>query len=116
MSEGSAAGECRFASKRTFATEDDARLGALEIKTVCALNHRSYTELFPYPCPDGDHWHLSHWAQGTGLCGTCNEMVPAWKGWWWVIGRHYVNHQPCKGEGSRAADDTTSPGRSCAGE
>lgn len=108
---------CRYATKRTFGTRADARLGILDIRIRCELEGREFDTLYPYPCPDAPHWHLSSKAQGYALCRRCNQRVPAWKGWWWVIAKHDdANSRPCRGEGSRAADDTESKGRSCAGE
>lgn len=97
---------CRYPEKHAFDTREAARDGTLIIRIKCMKDNREYQPLYPYKCPDAEHWHLSHYQQGTALCGTCNTVVPAWKGSWWVIARHVdAEHVPCRGEGSRAADD-----------
>lgn len=100
---------CRYSRKRAFADQAHAVAGAERIRITVG---DEYDQLYPYPCPDGPHWHLSHYEQGTQRCGTCNRLVSAWKKRpdWWVIGTHLNNGQPCVGEGTKAISLVTNHG------
>lgn len=95
---------CRYHRKRTYPTRKAARQGAEDIKTIVGHNGGTYTQLYPYRCPDMEHWHLSHYPQGYRKCGTCGDRAPAWNGGKiWVTGAHLnATGEPCTGEGNEA--------------
>ncbi|AII28256.1 hypothetical protein PBI_YUNGJAMAL_17 [Mycobacterium phage YungJamal] len=100
---------CRYDTKYRFRDKDDAIDGAEQIK---ARKGEEYGQLYPYRCPDGDHWHLSHHEQGVERCRTCNRLAPAWKAKAWVIGAHDgPDGKRCEGIGQRAARITPRPRR-----
>ena len=93
---------CTRPSKRKFGSEYAAKLGADQIKRSVGPN---YDPLYPYQCPAGGHWHLSHYRQGTAKCPVCQLPKPAWRGGdaYWVIAKHMSvgNAGPCNGTGAR---------------
>lgn len=94
---------CRFAAKRTFSSRSSAGEGAEFIRAKVESAGGDYTQLHPYLCPDADHWHLSHYPQGTATCPDCGGRAPAWNGGQrWVISAHTVDGVACVGEGARA--------------
>ncbi|WP_131722083.1 hypothetical protein [Mycolicibacterium senegalense] len=99
--------ECRFARKRRYSTRDLAVMGADEVKAAVESSGRRFDSLHPYRCPDGPHWHLSHYEQALGMCPVCEEWHPAWCGSQpdkrWIISGHVVDEQPCPGEGQLTA-------------
>jgi hypothetical protein len=90
---------CRYAHKRTFASEVAAFAGAGDIEEMVKSRGQEYVPLHPYPCPDdAAHWHLSSYEQGHRTCPVCEKVSPAWNGGKvWVI----AAHGSCPGEGSR---------------
>jgi hypothetical protein len=93
---------CRFPAKRTFATRDKARAGAELIRQTVESQGGVYQTLYPYRCPENQHWHLSHYQQGYAVCSWCVQRRPAFKGGddYWVLGNHRHDGHPCGGSGS----------------
>lgn len=69
---------CRYPTKRSFHTREDARAGALHIKEYVERQGREYNALYPYRCPGAEHWHLSSARQGGKDCPSCGGRHPAW--------------------------------------
>lgn len=94
---------CRYPSKQYYSTRVDAKQGAREIKRSVESEGGVYDQLYPYRCPDGNHWHLSHFQQGVKTCPRCGNPAPAWNGGdTWVIGFHKQwNGEKCYGESLR---------------
>lgn len=94
---------CRYSTKRAYASKEQATHGAYRIRLGVEAHGGVYTQLYPYACPDNpDHWHLSHYPQGTTTCPVCEEEVPSWFGGMvWVISAHKHKGQRCSGEGHR---------------
>lgn len=91
---------CRYSTKRTYPTRVRACEGAEEIRAAVEASGRVYTTLYPYACPDSDHWHLSHYPQGDAPCPACGQTAPAWNGGdVWVLSAHRTDDAPCVGEG-----------------
>lgn len=91
--------ECRFAAKRTFPTREWARQGMRDIRAAVWARGVRYDTLYPYRCPNGSHWHLSHYRQGYAMCPVCGQRQQAWFGGKvWVI----AAHGGCAGEGQHA--------------
>jgi hypothetical protein len=95
---------CRYDNKRHYPTRKAARLGAEDIRTIVTNAGGQYDTLYPYPCPDEDHWHLSHYPQGYRDCPRCGERKPAWNGGKiWVMSAHAgPDGDKCFGEGQAA--------------
>lgn len=92
--------DCRYWQKHGYSTRELARNGAEAIRIGVEEMGGTYSTLYPYPCPDGDHWHLSHYQQGRKTCPSCGQSAPAWNGGKvWVIGAHLTDGAPCTGEG-----------------
>jgi len=101
------ADSCRYWRKKEFVSKAQAYEGARQIRLHVELTGRTYDPLYPYLCPDGDHWHLSHYRQGEATCSHCGETARAWRGGadYWVIGEHSLaNGQPCSGEKTQVYD------------
>lgn len=97
------AGTCRYGAKRTFGSKEAATAGTQDIRARVEAAGRVYTTLYPYACPDGDHWHLSHYPQGTATCPVCGREAPAWNGGKvWVISAHDHDSTTCAGMGKPA--------------
>lgn len=97
--------ECPFPVKRTFRTRELARVGMKTIQWAVEGQGSAYDTLYPYRCPNGRHWHLSHYRQGRVLCPVCQLKAPAWFGGKvWVISAHTAGLWPerCPGEGQHA--------------
>ena len=99
---------CRFAAKRTYANEAEANAGTAEIRATAEANGRVYQQLYPYKCPDAEHWHLSHYEQAVGHCPVCEAWHPAWRGStdderWIMSGHENADGAKCSGEGQLAA-------------
>jgi len=95
---------CPYMKKLVFDTRADARRGAEVIEEQIKARGAIYQRLYPYLCPEGDHWHLSHYPQGYRPCPICHERVRAWNGGKvWVVSAHTTPEgEPCKGEGMHA--------------
>lgn len=70
--------ECRYQRKRRFLTSADAEAGARRIRAGVEARGQRFVTLYPYRCPDGDHWHLSKSPQDTRDCPTCGQSRPSW--------------------------------------
>lgn len=96
---------CTYPRKKKFANLNEAREGARAIE---AHHGERYEPLYPYECPSGGHWHLSHYRQGEAVCPVCQIKRPAWRGGesYWVISRHNIvgNAGACNGTGDRVYD------------
>lgn len=103
---------CRYARKRAYTTKRKARLGAMAIQAGVEASGREYQPLYPYRCPDGWHWHLSHFKQAKARCPQCHGEVPAWRGDHWVISTHEVDGAVCSGVGHRAEEPDHAPASS----
>lgn len=80
---------CRFATKRRFESSEAALAGAEAIRVAVQARGERYDQLHPYLCPDAEHWHLSHYPQGTAVCPWCGEDVAAFDvGSGWVVAPH----------------------------
>jgi hypothetical protein len=81
---------CRYSSKRSYGTRQQARDGARLIRAEVEYRGGRYQTLYPYKCPDLHHWHLSHYQQGFQTCPHCGCRTPAWRTdlGTWVISRH----------------------------
>lgn len=51
--------ECRYPLKRAFETKQKAIEDAKAIKRMVEQRGDTYSQLYPYRCPDGGHWHLT---------------------------------------------------------
>lgn len=94
---------CRYESKRRYASEPLAIQGAQDIREKVETAGRRYDTLYPYPCPDDNHWHLSHHEQGEISCPACRESAPAWKladSGSWIIAAHPPTGTRCVGVGA----------------
>lgn len=97
---------CRFVTKRRFESSDAALSGAEAIRVTVQARGGRYDQLHPYLCPDAEHWHLSHYLQGTAVCPLCGENVPAFDvGTGWVVSPHgdRDGDTACLGTGLQAA-------------
>lgn len=81
--------ECAYPNKRRFLTRIDAEHGAQRIKAAVEAAGRRYDQLYPYQCPNADHWHLSSKEQGVKVCTGCNTEQSAWRrGNKWIVYAH----------------------------
>lgn len=93
---------CRKPSEAAYPTQKDAQEGA------DALQHKLEMEFFgnvkqpwyPFPCPDGNHWHLALTPQGPAVCPWCRLVRTAWYGGLdhetWVMAAHAgIDGRPC---------------------
>lgn len=80
---------CHLGKKRYYPSRDAALAGAEDIRVeVTAQGRKAYDQLYPYLCPSGGHWHLSHYRQGTARCLVCLQRGPAWLKGEWIMGKH----------------------------
>lgn len=80
---------CRYETKRTFRTRDKARMGIKTIRYSVEGRGIEFNTLYPFHCPDEDHWHLSHYRQGYQDCPGCGERMPFFtERHYWVIPTH----------------------------
>lgn len=101
---------CRYTRKRLYATEELAVADSVNIATRKGVD---YKPLYPHPCPDGDHWHLTSAEQALGYCENCEQWVTCWRTKTskanvdtWILAAHSVsltNALRCDGEGQYAA-------------
>lgn len=84
--------DCRYPDKRYYDSEADARDGAEEIRARVFSRGQRFAPLYPYPCPSGQHWHLSSARQGRATCPRCEVTdLPSWfdsRQQEWVIYAH----------------------------
>lgn len=105
-----AGASCRYSRKRLFDSEESAAAGA---HAIAERVGDAYTPLYPYPCPDGDHWHLTSAEQALGYCENCEQWVPCWRTKttnanvdMWLLAQHHTTPGKslrCTGEGTYAA-------------
>lgn len=90
---------CRYATKKLFATENDAEAGAVAIRAKVESAGGVFQTLYPYRCPDGDHWHVSHYRQSVFTCRECEQEVPAWspREGKWILTEHHRGDLLCEG-------------------
>ena len=71
--------ECRYPTKRRYESEGEAVDGAQELRERVNGRGRRFIPLYPYRCPESDHWHLSSARQGRATCPLCGVAdLPSW--------------------------------------
>lgn len=95
---------CTFPQKKRCKTKQEA----IELRDRMAKHFGDrYEPLYPYECPAGGHWHLSHYRQGKANCPVCQLHKPAWRGGegYWVMAKHAATIDGitlvCTGTGAR---------------
>ena len=106
-----AGSSCRYSRKRLFDSEESAVAGA---QAIAERVGEKYMPLYPHPCPDGDHRHLTSAEQALGYCESCEQWVPCWRTKtttvnvdMWILAKHQTHPDMkwtfCTGEGTYAA-------------
>lgn len=103
--------DCAHPDKRKYRSRSWADAGAKGIRKK--VGETAYQTLYPYECPAGGHWHLSHYRQGKAKCPACQMPQAAWKGGedYWVIAKHEgvdVDGSLCRGTGERVRQGVAS--------
>lgn len=83
---------CRYPYKMHYESESEARFASEEIRARVHGRGQRFIPLYPYQCPENEHWHLSSSRQGTATCPRCD--TPDLSAWFdhrrneWVIYAH----------------------------
>ncbi|CPR34215.1 Uncharacterised protein [Mycobacteroides abscessus] len=93
---------CRYSAEPEFPTRKAADAGAEARKREleAEFQGRIRQPWYPFPCPDGNHWHLALSPQGPAICPWCRLVRTAWYGGLdheaWVMADHRgVDGRPC---------------------
>lgn len=85
---------CRYSAEPEFPTRKAADAGAEARKREleAEFQGRIRQPWYPFPCPDGNHWHLALSPQGPAICPWCRLVRTAWYGGLdheaWVMADH----------------------------